>query len=330
MFAAETLKKVGVDSNGANHTFTDVEKTRLKDAEYYREFRAEVERDLASVHLVTHQGQPLQAIVREALLENMTQCLATRPEVAKAIIPDFPPGCKRLTPGPGYMDALVADNVEFVSTGIQAFTERGIRTTDGKEHELDAIICATGFDTSFMPGFPIYGLDGLNLQDMWKEDVVTYLAITVPRMPNFFTVLGPNTGVGSGSLLILMEQQVAYVSQVINKVQREGYRSMVVRDGPAKAFTRYTDDYFGRTVFSANCKSWYKNGAFGAARIRSLWPGSSSHAFLALKYPRWEDYEWERDPEYTDDMAWLGNDDVPADLDPAFYVDEARDYYKVQ
>jgi cation diffusion facilitator CzcD-associated flavoprotein CzcO len=244
----------------------------------------------------------------------MHSALASRPAVAEALIPDIPPGCKRLTPGPGYLDALVSDNVEFVNSDVTAFTPSGLRTADGSEHELDAIICATGFDVSCVPSFPIIGVGGASLQDTWKEDVVTYLGISVPRLPNFFMVLGPNTGVGSGSLLIVMEQQVAYVVEALNKIRREGYRSLCVRDAPAKAFIRYTDAYFHRTVFAGDCKSWYKNGASGPTRIRTLWPGSSSHAFLAFKYPRWEDYAWERDPAFEDDMAWLGNGDVSPEL----------------
>lgn len=131
----------------------------------------------------------------------MRKKLASKPEIAAALIPDFPLGCKRLTPGPGkchidddvesrltstgYLDALTQDNVQFVTTDLARFTEKGIETVDGKEYELDAIICATGFDTSTVPPFPVYGKNGVNLQDQRREDPGnTYLAVTVPDMPN--------------------------------------------------------------------------------------------------------------------------------------------------
>jgi cation diffusion facilitator CzcD-associated flavoprotein CzcO len=76
----------------------------------------------------------------------MEQRLAKRPEVAKKLIPTFSVGCRRPTPGNGFLEALCEDNVEPVTKGIKRITEKGIVTEDGVEHEVDIIICATGFD----------------------------------------------------------------------------------------------------------------------------------------------------------------------------------------
>jgi hypothetical protein len=143
-----------------------------------------------------------------------------------------------------------------------------------------------------------------------------------PELTGSFSILGPQSHVGSGNLLIVMEAELAYAAKALNKCQREGYRSMVVKDEAVQSFLQYTDNYFGRTVFTTECKSWYKSGADGA--IRTLWPGSSQHALVALREPRWEDWDWEREKGYTHPMAWLGDGHVSAKLDPAFYVDELR------
>jgi hypothetical protein len=283
-----------------------------------------VERDLGSVHYITHRGSAMQTAVRADIDATMRAKLARKPAIADTLIPPFPIGCKRLTPGPGYLDALVADNVSFVSDDLECFTETGIRTKAGEEFELDAVICATGFDTSNVPGFPIIGAGGVNLQDAWREESRTYLGTTVAHMPNFFSILGAQTGVGSGSLLIIMEEQVAYMAKALNKCASEGYRSLVVKDSAVESFLRYTDAYFARTVFTEDCKSWYKNGQTGAAKIRTLWPGSSQHAILSLRHPRWEDYEYERDAAYEHPMAWLGDGHIPVEMDPAFYYDDLR------
>lgn len=81
--------------------FTDTEKEKLKDSQFYRDFRLMIERDLGSVHYLTHRNSDLQNAVHEHVEAIMRQKLATKPEIAAAIIPDFPLGCKRLTPGPG-------------------------------------------------------------------------------------------------------------------------------------------------------------------------------------------------------------------------------------
>ncbi|MBS0164436.1 MAG: hypothetical protein JSS48_17935 [Nitrospira sp.] len=156
----------------------------FRDPKFYNEFRSFIERDLGSVHHITHRDSPMQAGARQHLFQRMQDMLETRPDIATTLIPDFPVGCKRLTPGPGYLEALTSDEVEFVSTEIESFTDKGLRTVDGTDHEFDAIICATGFDVSSVPAFPIYGDQGVNLQDMWRKEVSTYLSVMVPKMPN--------------------------------------------------------------------------------------------------------------------------------------------------
>lgn len=304
--------------------FSEEEKEKLKDPAFYNEFRKMIERDLGSVHYITHRGSALQDGVRADIFATMQRKLAAKPEVGGVLIPDFPVGCKRMTPGPGYLDALVSDNVDFVSDDLECFTEKGIRTIKGQEYELDAIICATGFDTTSIPGFPIYGQGGVNLQDAFKTEARTYLGTTIAGMPNFFSILATQTGVGSGSLLIVMEEQMAYMAKAINKCSAEGYKSIVPKEAAVASFLKYTDAYFARTVFTTDCKSWYKGGKSGNAKIRTLWPGSSQHCILSLRHPRWEDYEYERAPEYDHEMAWLGDGHISAELDPAFYYEDLR------
>ncbi|OHF03868.1 hypothetical protein CORC01_00730, partial [Colletotrichum orchidophilum] len=321
-FASAFLEGLEGGAGASNHVFSPEEKKSFTDEGFYSQFRRELERGLNSVHKITEQGQPLQLEARKAMEKMMKEKLSPKPEIAENLIPDFPVACKRLTPGPGYLESLTADNVEFCSQELALFTEKGLVTADGREHEFDAIICATGFDVSAIPGFPIYGSDGINLQDLWATDVKQYLAICVPKMPNFFPILCAQSGVGSGSLLVLMEQQIAYVTKCIHKCIREGYKSMVVKDEAVESFLEYADNYFDRTVYNGNCKSWYKNGASGKAKIRTLWPGSCLHGYTALRHPRWEDFNYERSEEYVHRMAWLGNGDVRPDLDRAFYFDE--------
>lgn len=69
-----------------------------------------------------------------------------------------------------------------------------------------------------------------------------------------FQILGAQSAVGSGNLLMLSEQMTAYAVQAIAKCQTEGYKSIMVKDEAAQSFAKYTDDYFGRTVFTTNCE----------------------------------------------------------------------------
>jgi hypothetical protein len=277
---------------------------------------------------MTHKDSDLQDLVRDDAEGQMRRRLDPKPHIRDTLLPDYPIGCRRITPGPGYLDSLTKDNVLFITDDLDSFTEKGLRTKNGDEYEVDAIICATGFDTTSVPRFPIYGLNGTNLQDQWTEEVRTYLAISVPNMPNFFSILGPQAVVGSGNLLIMMEAELTYVAKAINKCQREGYSSMVVKKEPVDSFMKYTDDYFQRTVFTSECNSWYKGGSSKTGGIRTLWPGSSQHHVLSLMEPRWEDYDYTRLPDYKHTMGWLGDGHIPAELDPAFYYTRLRAGYK--
>ncbi|KAK1966840.1 FAD/NAD(P)-binding domain-containing protein [Colletotrichum sublineola] len=322
MFASDLMEKFEGPKGASNHTFTDQEKERFRDDNYYRQFRRELERELNSAHTITEQNHPTQLEAREAMEKAMREKLEANPEIAEKLIPDFPVACKRLTPGPGYLECLLANNVDFCSQEVARFTEKGLMTADGCEHEFDAIICATGFDVSAVPAFPIRGLNGVNLQDLWAKEPKQYLGVCVSQMPNFFPILNAQSAVGTGSLLLLLEQQIAYVTKCIQKCIREGYKSIVVKESAVDSFLKYTDNYFDRTVFNGNCKSWYKNGTTGKAKIRTLWPGSCLHGYTALRHPRWEDFDYERLSDYDHPMAWLGNGDVRPDLDRAFYFEE--------
>lgn len=109
-------------------------------------------------------------------------------KLAELMLPTFPVGCRRQTPGPGFLEALIQDNVETRFDDIEKITEKGILSKTGEELEFDAIVCATGFDTTFRPAFPLIGRNGVNLAQKWDEDKPkAYFGITVPGFPNYFS-----------------------------------------------------------------------------------------------------------------------------------------------
>jgi cation diffusion facilitator CzcD-associated flavoprotein CzcO len=122
----------------------------------------------------------------------MRKRLAAKPHLSRQLIPNFAFGCRRPTPGNGYLEALASDNVEAIFTPIAMITSSGIQTTDNVEHKLDAIVCATGFDVSFKPRFPLYGRGGENLQDRWtRETPKSYMSLMIAGFPNYFSLSLP-------------------------------------------------------------------------------------------------------------------------------------------
>lgn len=120
-------------------------------------------------------------------------------------------------------------------------TQDGIELNDGTRHKLDVVICATGYDTTYQLPFPIVGLNGTHLNTKWFPHPRTYLSVCVDEFPNFFLALGPNSGVGSGSLLVLIEKQVEYAVRTVKKMQRERLKSVVVKREAVDDYDEYIE-----------------------------------------------------------------------------------------
>lgn len=206
--------------------------------------------------------------------ENMKRRLRNKPELVEELLPSFAPACRRLTPGPGYLEALTDDKVDVISSPIVKIVADGVVTEDGKHHPTDVLVCATGFNTTFTPRFPIVGKDGLSLAKRWEETPENYLSLAVDGFPNYFICLGPNAALGEGNLLLLIENEIDYITRCIEKMQRDNIRTMDVQKKAVTQFRRHCDQYFSRTVFGMECRSWYKGGELNG-RVMALWPGKS-------------------------------------------------------
>ncbi|EXJ79459.1 hypothetical protein A1O3_08961 [Capronia epimyces CBS 606.96] len=302
-FAREKVEQMGKGLDNFSFSAEDISRFKSNPS-YYEKFRKDIELELQSVHAVTIKGSPEQLGAIEVFTENMKRRLEGKPQLADSLMPSFPPVCRRLTPGPGYLEALTDPKVDVITTGIREVAEDGIITVDGELHPVDAIICATGFDTTFCPRFPITGKDGISLAEKWKQVPSTYLSLATDDFPNYFISLGPNSALGTGNLLLLIEQAIDYITRCLDKMQRDNIRSMAPQADAVKGFVDYCDSYFQTTVFSLDCRSWYKGGT-SDGRVSALWPGSSLHAMKTLQHPRWEDFVY----DYVNDnpYGWIGN-----------------------
>lgn len=112
----------------------------------YHEYRHKIEGGMNKSQLVTFRGTEIQQLFWKMSDDSMKEKLKTKPWIYESMRPEYPPGCRRLTPGPGYLEALVENNVDFVGKGISKVTKTGLYDDDGKFYEVDAIIYATGFD----------------------------------------------------------------------------------------------------------------------------------------------------------------------------------------
>jgi hypothetical protein len=252
----------------------------------------------------------------------MKEKLAKRPELIETILPSFAPGCRRLTPGPGFLEALVEDNLEVVTDKIESITESGLRLASGHDVEVDVLVCATGFQVDRAPTFDVVGKGGKTLGERWSRFPESYLSVAVDGFPNYLMILGPNSLIGFGSLTALMEAEADYVVKVIRKLQKEDYASIEVKPERVADFTQYVSAYFKNTVYMDKCRSWYRSDGGTGEHIFALWPGSTLHALETLRSPRWEDYVFESKDESGNALRWLGNgwSLTQTEGDPSWYL----------
>lgn len=151
----------------------------------------------------------------------MREKLGGSEDLAEKLIPDWELGCRRATPGPGYLEAFTRDNIELVTDGIDCVVENGVRTREAKVHELDALVCATGFDVSHRPAWEMIGRNGRTLGDRWAEEPYAYLSLMADGFPNYFMFGGPNSPVGHGSLMGQLQWSADWMCLWIRKMAEE-------------------------------------------------------------------------------------------------------------
>jgi cation diffusion facilitator CzcD-associated flavoprotein CzcO len=180
------LNEIEIDEK---ENFTPAQIERFKsDPELYKKFADALEDDAGSKFaIVLNRTSPQQQWAFSKAREFMAAMLGGDERLCKALIPTFPVGCRRLTPAPGYLESMRAPNVDVVTDKIRRFVAEGMELETGEMIKVDAIICATGFDHSFRPPFPVMGREG-NLQDLWgKETPKAYMSLAIPGMPNYFS-----------------------------------------------------------------------------------------------------------------------------------------------
>src|SRR5699024_10085376 len=133
--------------------------------------------------------------LRQKLEEYILSEFADRPDLLPHVVPNYPPGAKRLLRDNGiWAKTLKSPHVDLVTEEIERLEPRGIVTSDGVLHEVDFIVYATGFKASdFLNPMTVIGRDDRDLHQKWEGDVKAYFGVNIPEFPNLFLLYGPNT-----------------------------------------------------------------------------------------------------------------------------------------
>jgi cation diffusion facilitator CzcD-associated flavoprotein CzcO len=293
------------------YNFTEETLQMFQDPKLLRDYRAAIMDRRSNNFKRAIAESDLQKRAQELFRKSMKERLGDTPkgqQAAQYLLPDFPVGCRRQTPGPGFLEALTQDNVELCWDDVSQITEKGIITRSGEEKEYDVIVCATGFDTSFRPSFPLVGRNGINLSHKWETDLPqAYFGLAVPDMPNYFSFIGPNSTISNGSLVLGIQATAVYIYKWLQKLQTEMIRSFEVRHDANDEYNQHMQRYLERTVWTRGCCSWYKRGTVDGPVV-AVYGGTTFHFMEAIKTPRWEDFYIDRLPEaQANRFAYLGD-----------------------
>jgi cation diffusion facilitator CzcD-associated flavoprotein CzcO len=213
----------------------------------------------------------VRRLMVRAGLHHMLQQLDDPDLIARAV-PDHPPGCKRVLVSDTWYPTLAKPHVSLVSRGIDRITRQGIVTADGKLHEVDVIIFGTGFVvTDFSAITRIQGRHGRDLGRQWMQAARTHLGLATHGFPNLFFLLGPGTGLGSNSMVFMLEAQANYIAQAVGHIAREEAVLDLKEDVQAASYADL-QRRMKRTVWASGCTSWYQTPS---GRIDTLWPDFS-------------------------------------------------------
>jgi cation diffusion facilitator CzcD-associated flavoprotein CzcO/acetyl esterase/lipase len=192
------------------------------------------------------------------------------PSLKRVLSPDHVLGCKRVLISENYYETLDRANVELVTQGVRELTKGGVVAGDGTERPADVIVLSTGFEsTRFLAPMEIRGRGGVELNEAWREGANAYLGMTVAGFPNLFIMYGPNTNLGSGSIIFQLESQMSYILDAVRKLRRSG-GWLSVRPEVQASFDREIQERLETSVWMTGCNNWYVDQH---GRNTNNWPG---------------------------------------------------------
>jgi len=236
---------------------------------------------------VVDADSPEIKMIEQACLDNLEQNVHD-PELRERLRPSYRAACKRLVVSPDFYDAIQHPNAELVTERIEKVEPGGVRTADGRLHELDVLVLATGFHAdAFMRPMHIVGRDGVTLADAWDPRPTAYMSIAIPEFPNLFMLNGPNGPVGNFSLIEVAELQFGYIRQLLEQLRSGGIAEVSATRAATEAQDAARVEAAQQTIWVTGCRSWYLDDR----GVPAVWPWSFDRFRKEMAAPDLAAYE---------------------------------------
>lgn len=190
------------------------------------------------------------------------------PELRRKLTPDYHLGCTRIPKSDrNYYEAIQLPNVRIESERISRIVPQGIVLADGRRIDVDVLVFATGYDAhAYMRPTKVTGLNGLTIDELWKDGSYAYRGVALPGFPNLFVLYGPFAPVNNVSVPIGLVQEMEYILRVLELGRRRQAAVMPTVAATQKFIGRIRDALPG-TVW-LGCRNWYQD----KQGIPVLWP----------------------------------------------------------
>ncbi|MEG3627234.1 flavin-containing monooxygenase [Streptomyces poriticola] len=228
--------------------------------------------------------------VEQLARRNMARAIKD-PALRAELTPDYRIGCKRILLSSDYYPAIARPNVDLVASGLSEVRGSTLVAADGSEAEADAIVFGTGFHVTDMPiAERVVGADGHALAETWKGGMEALRGASAAGFPNWMTIIGPNTGLGNSSMILMIESQLNYMADYLRQLDVLGGRvALDARPAAVDAWNRRVQERMKRTVWNTGgCTSWYLDAG---GRNTTIWPGTTAEFRRATRRVDLAEYE---------------------------------------
>jgi cation diffusion facilitator CzcD-associated flavoprotein CzcO len=237
---------------------------------------------------VVDAQSPEIKMIEEACRANLEDNVRD-PELRERLRPEYRAACKRLIVSPDFYEAIQRPNAELVTDTIERVEAGGVRTQDGRLHELDVLVLATGFHAdAFMRPMQVIGRDGRTLEQVWDPRPNAYLSISIPGFPNFFMLNGPNGPVGNFSLIEVAELQFGYILGLIDQLRSGQWSEISATDEAMEEHEAARVEAAKNTVWVTGCRSWYLDDR----GVPAVWPWSFDRFRKEMAVPKPAAFEY--------------------------------------
>lgn len=224
-------------------------------------------RELYAIPLLRGAFAPVLKVTLKLRLRRLVH----DPKLRAALTPPYTPGCKRILISNAYLPAVTKPNVEVISSAVASIKGNTVVSKSGLERDVDVIVFGTGFQATEPPiAKLIRGEDGQTLHEHWQDGMQALRGTGIAGFPNFFFMLGPNTGLGHTSLVFMAETQARYIVQALEYLEASGKKSLHPNQKSQAKWTRQIRGRMKKTVWlTGGCSSWYLDKQ-GSNTV--LWP----------------------------------------------------------